>query len=68
MIDMRPLKSSNLGAAGADGDDLVIEFRNGSVYRYPGAGGLLASLVAAPSAGKFFAETIRNAYPSKREQ
>jgi hypothetical protein len=66
MPDLTPLNSTNLEAAGVDGDDLVISFKNGSTYRYPGASGHFDSLLAAESPGSYFAKFIRNEYPFRR--
>jgi hypothetical protein len=58
--------SSNLEAVGADGDDLLVRFKRGGVYRYRGAGHLLPSLLAAESAGRFLARFVRNRFSFDR--
>ena len=57
--DWEELASSNLRAAGTAGTDLVVAFRKGGIYRYPGAADLFPELLAAESAGKFFHARIR---------
>jgi len=53
------VESSNLAAAGKGGGDLLVRFRAGGVYRYPGGGDLLTELVRAESVGKFFHARVR---------
>ena len=53
------VQSSNLAAVAVDGDDLLIRFRSGARYRYPGAVHLAPELLAAESAGKFFHARVR---------
>lgn len=54
------VESSNLAAVGRAGPDLVVRFKKGSVYVYPGAGGEISALLRAPSKGRFFAERLRS--------
>jgi hypothetical protein len=54
------LESSNLAAAGRRRLDLIVRFRKGGVYRYAGAGELLAELIRAESVGKFFDRRVRS--------
>lgn len=53
------VESTNLAAAGRRGADLLVRFRNGAEYVYPGAGPLLGDLLRAESKGKFFLEKVR---------
>jgi hypothetical protein len=54
------VESSNLAAVGRAGPDLVVRFKKGSVYVYPGAGGEISELLRAESKGRFFATRIRS--------
>ena len=51
--------SSNLAAVGRAGRDLVVRFKKGGVYVYPGAGGEISELLRAQSKGRFFATRIK---------
>ena len=53
------VESSNLSAVAVDGGDLLVKFRSGARYRYPGAAGLAPDLLAAESAGRFFHARVR---------
>jgi hypothetical protein len=59
------VQSSNLSGVGTKDGFLVVQFRNGDVYRYPELSHLLSSLVCAPSVGKYFHEFVRPE-PSER--
>jgi hypothetical protein len=66
---MTPVESSSLAAVGFDGavNELYVSFRNGTVYRYfqvPGS--VYRALLAAPSLGRYFNETVRDRYPGER--
>jgi hypothetical protein len=66
---MTPVESSSLAAVGFDGsvNELYVSFRNGTVYRYfqvPGS--VHRALLAAPSLGRYFNETVRDRYPGER--
>lgn len=54
--------SSMINGAMTDGNDLVIEFKCGKMYRYEGAAHLEKELSAAPSAGRFFHARIRGSF------
>ncbi len=54
------VESSNLSSVATKGDDLFVEFKNGSVYRYPGLAGEFDDLTLADSVGKYFIQNIRN--------
>ena len=64
-VQMRPVDSSTITAIGFDpqAGELHVEFKNGSRYLYsnfPMA--LYEEFLAAPSAGKFFAQKIKGGY------
>ena len=66
---MTPVQSSSLAAVGFDAsvNELTVSFRNGRVYRYfqvPAS--IHRALLAAPSVGRTFNETVRDRYPSRR--
>jgi hypothetical protein len=66
---MTPVVSSSLAAVGFDAsvNELYVAFRNGSLYRYfqvPAS--VHRALLAAPSIGRSFNETVRDRYPSQR--
>lgn len=64
---MVPLRSSNLAAAGHEGDVLEIEFTDGGLYRYFGVpGSIFRGLIAAPSAGRYFHSRIKERYRFQR--
>lgn len=67
MMEMKPLESSNLKAAGFENGTLIIEFTNGTRYSYKNVPRhVYDELLAAPSHGKFFHLAIRNAYEATR--
>lgn len=47
-------ESSNLDGYGVKGDDLIVRFKNGSAYRYPGKAHFHLVLSEAESKGKAF--------------
>lgn len=51
--------SGNVQDARLDGDDLVVRFRSGETYRYPGQGGMMAALLGSPSPGRFVWRHLR---------
>lgn len=64
----RPLDSSVLASAGYDARIAVLEleFRSGEVYRYFAVPpSVHEGLLAAPSAGRFFTQRIRDRYPTQ---
>lgn len=56
------VESSNLAAAGTVGEDLIVWFKAGPAYRYPGARDLFHALVASESKGRFFHAKVRPRY------
>jgi KTSC domain len=56
-------KSSNIEAAGHDGQALIVKFTNGRLYRYPTAGpDVCSALLSAPSAGQYFHHRIKSVH------
>lgn len=58
--EFSPVESSNLAGAGVLGEDLIVFFKSGAVYRYPGAADLFHALLASESKGRFFHAKIRS--------
>lgn len=61
--------SSSLRSVGYDAasQTLEIEFNTGTVYQYTGVPSeVYEELIVAPSHGKYFAESIKDAYPYSR--
>ena len=46
-------ESANIARASADGAYLVVEYRSGHTYRYPGLADMLPSLINAESPGQW---------------
>jgi hypothetical protein len=68
MAEMREVRSSNVRAVGWDEDtgELLVEFRNGSLYSYPSAGeSAYQDLLSDPSPGAYVARWLRN-QPSRK--
>lgn len=55
-------ESSVINDASTDDGDLIIEFKNGTSYRYTGAGDLFKPLQDASSAGQYFNAHIKNEF------
>lgn len=55
------VQSSNVSAVGTSGDDLMIRFHNGSIYRYFGMGDELMSILSSNSKGKWVWRYLRRA-------
>ena len=51
--------SSNVSAVGVDGDDLIVRFHNGSMYRYFGQAKLFDAMMASNSKGHFVWSKLR---------
>ena len=45
--------SGNVAGARIEGDDLLVRFHSGEVYRYIGGGGMMGALLSSPSPGRF---------------
>ncbi len=69
MLNMTPVSSSNIAAAGwSQETGLVVEFNSGAVYQYPDAPqSEYGALISAPSAGVYFSMFIRNRYNGERQ-
>ena len=62
MAEMTPLKSSNIAAAGLDGDALLVEFHSGATYAIGGSSEAeLQDLLASPSPGAWYARKVKQA-------
>lgn len=64
-----PVSSSNIASVGYDAssETLEIEFMSGAIYQYYNVPQTIYdALIAAPSAGRFFAYQIKNAFPYSR--
>ncbi len=53
------VRSSNVLAVRREGKDLLVMFKGGRIWQYPGAGVLLADMLAAPSKGKYVHHVLR---------
>lgn len=65
----QPVQSSNIRSVGYDDQQnlLEIEFVSGGIYQYSGVpNDIYAGLMEAPSHGKFFAQFIKDRFPTKR--
>ena len=65
-MNVKPVESTTLVAVGYDEtrEILHLEFRIHAVYRYFGVpGSVYEGLVAAPSKGRYFNESIRGHFP-----
>lgn len=57
---MREVSSSSIAAVGHDGTALLVRFRSGETYRYPGApASHVREMADAVSAGRYFQDHIR---------
>lgn len=46
--------SSFISAVGVEGNNLLIRFKNGTVYTYPGKANLFDKMIKSPSKGRYF--------------
>lgn len=60
------VKSSNVAALGLIGHDLIVEFNDGSAYRYRGAGDHYHTAICASSVGSYFHKWIRPRYKCQK--
>ena len=51
--------SGNVQDTRLDGNDLLVRFRSGEMYRYVGQGGMMAALLGSPSPGRFVWRHLR---------
>lgn len=56
---LRWVLSSNVAAAGTQGDDLIIRFHNGSVYAYSGLADRVEDLFKSNSKGRWVWQNLR---------
>lgn len=68
MYNFIEVVSSNLQALAISGNDLIIKFNSGDIYRYYGAAIEWTNILNASSKGKYFSEFIRNNYNYKKEK
>lgn len=69
MVDMVPVRSSNIASVGYDDEasELYVTFASGAVYAYEGvAPGVAEAIREAPSPGKFFYANVRDVYTARR--
>lgn len=64
---MTPVQSSNVATIGRDGEDLIVEFTNGKIYRYIGAGELEVAAISADSVGRFLNQAVKGVYDYEQE-
>lgn len=62
MFNYTSVISSDLDAIAVDGNDLIIKFKSGGIYRYLNASCEFPKLLSAPSKGKYFHNYIKNNY------
>ena len=70
VIDMKPVKSSNISHQGYDAASktLAITFSSGATYHYPNVSWeLVQKMGKAKSIGGFFASDIRNAFKGVKQ-
>ena len=51
--------SSTVSGAYEEDGDLIVQFKSGGIYRYPGLGGYHAELMGSESPGKFVGRHLR---------
>lgn len=54
------VESSMIKGIGTKGTDLVVQFQDGSFYRYPDLANEMDHLLSAPSIGKYFHQEVRH--------
>lgn len=70
MMEMQPLNSSNIAAAGYDADTqtMRIEFKSGSTYSYASVPlEVFEGLITSPSAGGYFFRNVRDRFTTTKE-
>ena len=53
------VESGNVAGARIEGDDLLVRFHSGAVYRYPGEAGSMGRLLGSESPGSFVWRHLR---------
>lgn len=69
MVEMLPLQSSNIDAAGHDPvrNELFVRFTNGETWRYDGCpAAVFGEFITAESKGKYFAASIKPNFGSTK--
>ena len=64
-MEMRPIQSSNIKAAGYENGVIRVQFSNGAEYDYKADAKTYADFMAAKSQGKFFNQNIRSVNGTK---
>lgn len=62
MYNFVPVVSSNVSSVGYDGNDLIVKFNSGSIYRYVNAASHFKNILSASSVGKYLNEYIKPIY------
>lgn len=58
--------STMISAIGTDGDDLLVRFNNGDMWKYIGAAKAKAMLLKAESIGSVFHKHVRDKFESQK--
>lgn len=54
------VNSSHITAIGTRDDYLIVQFRNGTIYRYPNLASHYTEIISAESIGKYFHQNVRH--------
>ena len=66
-MQMIPVKSSNIKAAGHEANTMRVEFTNGTVYDYPGVSAeLFNNFMQAESQGRYYHQFIKGKFNGTR--
>lgn len=65
-INFEPLNSSMVNGCAVEGENLLVRFANGAIYRYIGASGERTNLLTADSAGRYVNSMIKSNYQAER--
>jgi hypothetical protein len=67
IMELTPVKSSNVAAVGHEGETLEVQFNNGTRYRYAGVPReTFDALIGAESVGRFFNTEIKPNFQFER--
>jgi len=66
-MEWTSVTSSNLDAVAVDGNDLLVRFSHGGIYRYTGAASHFDALTTAESPGRYLNQNIKPYYPATKE-
>jgi len=61
-MELKKVESSNINAYGKDGDDLIVEYKKGTKYRYKGASKIWEDLENATSKGGYISSVVKKNY------